>query len=150
MKNLFLKALLVVGVFVGTFSSCTTVNRSMREPNARVEFEKSDFTLSDQVTATATSTKILGIDFQRLFTKESGNVEGGALNISLASLPVVGNIVTDKTASYALHQLMSQNPGYDVIFYPQYETRVVKPIGLGFIYKKTTEKTTARLGKLKQ
>lgn len=44
---------------------------------------------------------------------------------------------------------MDNNPGYDVIFYPQYETKVVKNIlGLGFLSKITTVKTTARLGKL--
>ena len=44
---------------------------------------------------------------------------------------------------------MSQNKGYDVVFYPQYETKVQKPaLGIGFITKITTVKTTARLGKL--
>jgi hypothetical protein len=46
---------------------------------------------------------------------------------------------------------MSSNPGYDVVFYPQFETKVVKPfLGLGFLTKITTVKTTARLGKLNQ
>ena len=45
---------------------------------------------------------------------------------------------------------MEKNPNYDVVFYPQYETTVKKPIlGLGFLTKVTTVKTTARLGKLK-
>jgi hypothetical protein len=67
----------------------------------------------------------------------------------LASLPVVGNVLGDKTSNYALYELMNNNPGYDVIFYPQYEVKVVKPIiGIGFLTKITTVKTTARLGKL--
>jgi hypothetical protein len=46
---------------------------------------------------------------------------------------------------------MFTNPGYDVIFYPQYETKISKPaLGLGFIVKITKVKTTARLGKLKE
>jgi hypothetical protein len=44
---------------------------------------------------------------------------------------------------------MNSNPGYDVVFYPQYETKVFKPVlGIGFLTKISTVKTTARLGKL--
>jgi hypothetical protein len=44
---------------------------------------------------------------------------------------------------------MNVNPGYDVVFYPQYETKVFKPVvGIGFIVTITSVKTTARLGKL--
>ncbi len=146
---MFLKSLLLTGIIIATLSSCTTLNHSMREPNTRVNLNKSDFTLSDQVSANATSTKILGIDFERLFTKKTGVVEGGVEAISLASIPVVGNLVSDKTSNYALYELMTSNPGYDVVFYPQYETKVIKPfLGIGFITKITTVKTKARLGKL--
>lgn len=149
MKKMFLKSLLLTGIIIATLSSCTTLNHSMREPNTRVNLNKSDFTLSDQVSANATSTKILGIDFERLFTKKTGVVEGGVEAISLASIPVVGNLVSDKTSNYALYELMTSNPGYDVVFYPQYETKVIKPfLGIGFITKITTVKTKARLGKL--
>ena len=44
---------------------------------------------------------------------------------------------------------INANKGNDVILYPQYETKVVKPIGIEFIFKTTTVKATARLGKLK-
>jgi hypothetical protein len=131
------------------FSSCTSINKTMREPNVRVDFTKNDFTLSEQVNAEGRTTKIFNIDFARLFTKRTGNVGGGSSRISFASLPVIGNLMFDKTSNYALYELMDKNPGYDVIFYPQYEVKVVKPIlGLGFIAKRTTVKTTARLGKL--
>lgn len=150
MKKTFLNSFLLTGLVIATLSSCTTLNHSMREPNTRVNLNKSDFTLSDQVTAEATSTKIIGIDFARLFTEKTGVVQGGgAAAISLASIPVVGNVVADKTANYSLYELMNNNPGYDVVFYPQYETKVLKPIlGIGFLTKITTVKTTARLGKL--
>ena len=141
--------MLMVAAVIAVFSSCSTLNHSMREPNTRVELNKSDFSLSDQVSAEAKSVKIIGIDFERLFTNKTGTVEGGAASISLASIPVVGNFVSDKTANYSLYELMVNNPGYDVVFYPQYETKVVKPIlGIGFLSKITTVKTTARLGKL--
>ena len=136
---------------IAAFSSCTTLNQSMREPNTKVNLNKSDFSLSEQVTAEATCTKILGIDFERLFTKKTGKVDNGARIslISLASIPVIGSFISDKTANYALYNLMNENPGYDVVFYPQYETKVLKPIlGIGFITTITTVKTTARLGKL--
>jgi hypothetical protein len=151
MKLVNLKSLLVVALVVATLSSCTTMNNAMREPNSRVNFEKKDFTLSDQVSAEATSTKIFGIDFARLFLKKTGTVVGGAASsslIDLASLPVIGNVITDPTANYALYELMAANAGYDVVFYPQYSTKVIRPIGLGFIYKITTVKATARLAKL--
>ena len=136
---------------LATFASCTTLNHSMREPNTRVNFTKSDFTLSEQVSAEDKTVKILGIDFERLFKKETGVVDNGASSISLANMPVVGTVLYDKTSNYALYNLMFTNPGYDVIFYPQYETKISKPVlGLGFIVKITKVKTTARLGKLKE
>ena len=138
-------------VVIATFASCTTLNHSMREPNTRVNFTKSDFTLSEHVSAEDKTVKILGIDFERLFKKETGVVDNGASSISLANMPVIGNVLYDKTSNYALYNLMFTNPGYDVIFYPQYETKISKPVlGLGFIVKITKVKTTARLGKLKE
>jgi hypothetical protein len=123
----------------------------MREPNVRVDLNKSDFVLSDQLSAEAKTTKIFGIDFNRLFTKEIGSVsrDGSfAFAINYAAIPVIGSYYYDLTANYALYELMSKNPGYDVVFYPQYETKIVKPIGINLITI-TTVKTTARLGKLK-
>jgi hypothetical protein len=153
MKTFNLKTLAIVALLAASISSCTTINKSMREPNNRVQFTKSDFTLSDQLTAEANTTKILGIDFARLFTKKTGTIEGSGAAaglISLASLPVVGGFVSgDKTVNYSLYEMMNANPGYDVVFYPTYEIKVVKPIiGLGFILKITHVKSTARLGKL--
>jgi hypothetical protein len=139
---------IVMVVLIAMFSSCTTLNKTMREPNARVELSKNDFTLSDQVSADAQTTKILGIDFARIFIKKTGTVEGAA-SVSIASIPVIGNLIVDKTANYSLYELMSKNPGFDVVFYPQYETKTIKPIlGIGILTKITTVKTTARLGKL--
>lgn len=132
-----------------SLASCTTYHQTLREPNTRVELEKEDFTLSDQVSAEAKSTKVLGIDWARLFVKRTGQVEGSSFSISISSIPVIGNFVTDKTSSYALYELMQNNKGYDVIFYPQFETKIVRPIlGIGFFAKITKVKATGRLGKL--
>lgn len=138
-------------LLVAVMSSCTSINKTMREPNARVEFEREDFTMSAQVSASATTTRILGIDWNRLTKKETGNVEGLAVGlIDIASIPVIGSVLTDATSNYALYNLMSENPGYDVVFYPQYETKVERPIiGIGFLKTVTTVKVTARLGSIK-
>lgn len=126
--------------------SCTTLNKVMKEPNSRVEFQKEDFILSGQLSAEANCVKVLGIDFERLFNSSTGSVSGGG--VSAASIPIVGNFVSDPTSSYALFNLMNSNKGYDVVLYPQFETKVYKPVGIPIV-KITTVKVTARLGKLK-
>ncbi|NDK54408.1 hypothetical protein [Pontibacter fetidus] len=142
------KVLFLAAVAAAFTTSCTSVNRTMREPNTHVELVKSDFTYSDQVSAEASSTKILGIDFERILKAEGGSTQGGG-NVNIASIPVIGNMVADRTANYALYNLMVANPGYDVVFYPQYETKVVKPIlGIGLLTKITKVKTTARLARI--
>ncbi len=120
-------------LLIATLSSCSTfVNQSIRETNARVEFTKSDFTLSDQVTGEASVLRIFGIDFSRSFNKETGDIF------------VYGNKVNSRAQRYAIYNLLSKNKGYDVIFYPQYEV-VQKG---SFLFGKTTVKVTAKLGKL--
>lgn len=140
--------LMLVAVLL--LSSCASVQRTMREPNTKVTLTKSDFTLSDQVTASAKSIKILGIDWTRVFSKNMGEVKsGGGSSITSASIPVIGSFIAERTANYALYELMKGNAGYDVVFYPQYEIKTMKPIlGIGFLTKITTVKTTARLGKI--
>jgi hypothetical protein len=147
----FTKFAILVAVVAMFATSCTTIDKAMREPNVRVDLTKSDFTLSDQVSAEATTTKIIGIDFSRLTMKKTGQVKSPSQGISIANLPVIGNMLGDKTSNYALYELLNSNPDYDVIFYPQYEITVEKPVlGIGFFTKKTTTKVTARLGKLKK
>jgi hypothetical protein len=140
-----------LGVLLMLFiSSCTSYNKTMREPNVRVELNKNDFSLSEQVKAEATSTRIVGIDFKRIFTQKTGTISSGSNSISLSTIPVIGTFVVDPTSNYALYELMHNNPGYDVVFYPQFETKIVKPIlGIGFIVTNTKVVVQARLGKLK-
>mgnify|MGYP001310948793 CR=1 FL=1 len=153
---------------VFSFSSCSISNRSMRTSPDYLILNRTDFELSDQVVAEASTTRVLGLDWQRLFRWQSGNInldvsQGGALpgvglntfgngeqiNLAynvVASLPVIGTIIKGNTASYALAELMQQHPGYDVILYPQYY-RTIK--GFPPFYSKTEVRVTARLGKLK-
>ena len=87
-----------------------------------------------------------------MFNKEEGNIEKSILAssiVDLVKIPVIGDVLYDKTSNYALYELMQNNPGYDVVFYPQYEKKIEKPIlGIGFILKKITVKVTGRLAKL--
>ncbi len=148
MKQLFL--LSAVLLFL---SGCINIHRTTREPNTLVELEKKDFTFSPQVTGQSRVVQIFGIDFQRLFMKKTQSVNkdgfgGGVLGVNLASIPVVGNVFMNKPAAYALYDMMEKNPGYDVVFYPQYETVFRRPLGLGLFYRITEVKVTARLAKL--
>lgn len=150
MKKTLLLAVTAVVLF---FTNCTNMSKTMREPNTRLNLEKKDFTISDQFSGEATTTQILGIDFQRLFSKKGGAVNrdgamAGPLGINIASIPVIGGFIINPTASYALYDIMEKNNGYDVVFYPKFDVTVKRPIGIGFLYKITTVKATARLGKL--
>lgn len=148
MKQNVLKFLLFTGSVL-VLASCSSINRTMREPNVRVNLEKKDFTLSEQVNAEAQTKRILWIDWWRLFNKTTGAIDGQSTPVNFASIPVIGTVAVDRTSNYALYELMKTNPTYDVVMYPQFETKIQKPIlGLGFIFKKTTVKTTARLAKL--
>lgn len=159
------------------FTSCNTYSHSMREPNVKVELYSDDFELSEQFSAEATTTRVLGIDWKRLFgTYEAGVVGKNATNIggaidgivlyeeaftaigaiasdvpgaAFVSIPVIGSIVPDVTSNYALYKLMAEHPGYDVVFYPQFEKRRHAPILGTSLYSKTTVKVTARLAKMK-
>jgi hypothetical protein len=149
------KILLSISVAATLFmTSCTVNSRMMREPNTRLNLVKSDFTISEQFSAEAEQTKILGIDFARLFKREYGSVArdggaGGATSL-LVSIPVIGgfaNPAPKAVENFAMFNIMQDHKGYDVVFYPQFETNSFSFLGL---YTKTKVKVTARLAKLKQ
>tara|TARA_B110000037_G_scaffold222937_1_gene300635 strand:+ start:999 stop:1433 length:435 start_codon:yes stop_codon:yes gene_type:complete len=144
MKNVFkLLPILFISLFL---ASCVSSSKTMREPNARVEFVKGDFDFSEQVVGEATSVKVLGIDWRRLFRGKSASV-GDEPTTILSSIPIIGNL-GDKTSNYALYDMMEKEPGYDVVFYPKYE-KVVKNPFLWFVVI-TNVKATARLAKIKK
>jgi len=155
MRNNNIKVAALIACAAITTSSCTVMNKTMREPYSRVDFVKSDFNISEQVSGTATTTKVIGIDWHRLFhSNDMGDVNGeygnSGLSSSVAKVPVVGSFVIDKTAGYALYDMMNKTPGYDIVFYPQFDAHIKKPVlGIGFFYKKTTVTAKARLAKFK-
>ena len=141
MKALKFFAILIV--MAVAFASCTTVSHSMKEPGNYVEFKKEDFEFSKQVSGEATQVKILQIlDVSRLFYKELGETQ--AANGSF-QIPIIGSFLAKKVNMFALYNVMKDNPGYDVVFYPQFETKTTN-----VIFVKTTKvKVTCRLGKIK-
>jgi hypothetical protein len=163
MRKIRLTRLLVIGV-IFLLSSCSVSNHSMKYPNYHIEFYKADFDYSPQVMAEATSVRILGIDWQRLFKWESGEIDSDRFeekkqNLAISGtfyvdpiigglstiIPVLGDYGKGKVSSYALYRLMQENPGYDVVIYPQYETKkYIIPI----FYSRRTTRVTARLGKI--
>lgn len=145
MKKFFL-LVAVCGLFGLFMSSCDTYRHSMKEPNVYFELYANDIELSEQVIGEATVTRIVGIDWERLFgTREIGE----SAITGVPEIPVIGNLLADAGVSYALYDLMQKYPGYDVVVYPQVETHKVAPVLGTNIYSTTTYKVTARLGKLK-
>ncbi len=121
---------------------------TLNETNVEVEFTKRDFHISEPVSAEAQSIYVLGVDWNRLVNKKSATIGKTSTSVNI---PVVGATSVGRTGTYALYNLMADNPGYDVVFYPQYEKTIEKPVlGLGNIYRVVYVKVTARLGKLKE
>ena len=131
------------------FFSCTSVHKTVKQPVSYVELNRSDFDLTEQETAEATSVTILGIDFARLFVKKTGFADDGL--VSATSIPVVGQYLADPTTSYAFYNLIDNNPGTDFIFYPQTEKKVICPVlGICLVNSITTVRVTSRLGTFKE
>lgn len=140
------RAFILVGL-VATMNSCKTAQLGVSDSNTYIRFEKADFTISDKVTATAQEIRVLGIDWSRLFKKESGNFDnrGYAINPKVP-IPFLGSKLSPtQVQNYALHKLLLDNPDYEVVLYPRFEEKSIKVLGL---YKKTETKVSARLGKL--
>jgi hypothetical protein len=65
---------------------------------------------------------------------------------NIPSIPVIGNQQKGRVSAYALYTLMKENPGYDFVIYPQFETdRFFVPI----FYSRRSVKVTGRLGQIK-
>lgn len=131
-----------LGVIVLIAPGCTISSHSMKTPSNYIQFSKSDFEYSAQVSGEATEVKIIGIDWARIFDRKDGEIEGS----SYVNIPIIGGIIGKRVNNYALYNMIKDNPGYDIVLYPQFETQVEKKI----LMKTTKVKVTARLGKLKQ
>ena len=133
--------LLILAVAMLAFTSCTTLSRSMREPNVRIELKADDMILSEPVTGTATVIRVFGIDWKRLFKGEYATVTAPIMGLTPELLP--------EGASHAIYDMLEKNPGWDFVMYPQAKSESYRVLGLGLIYSETETTVTARLGKLK-
>jgi len=137
-----LKFLPLVILAVMTLASCSSVSHSMREPLVRFDLNANDMELSAPVTGTATSVRVLGVDWQRLFST----------NYASTGIYVIGDIMNSNVVlgskDYAVYDLIEKNPGWDFVVYPQYHTDSYRVWGLGLIYSRTTTTVTARMGRL--
>lgn len=138
MKKLNLFQLIIPALFACVFASCSNYHKTIKESNTLVEFKKDDFTLSEQVFGKATQVKVLGIQWSRLFKNSHAKT---------VLTPLVGsNVHISEGQSYALFDMLDANQGYDVVFYPSFESRKFK---VWFFYTKIETTVRARLGKLK-
>jgi len=138
MKKINPKRAAVAFILIAALSACTSLNKTMKESNTLVELKKDDFTLTEQVSGTAKQIKILGVDWGRLFRKEKGKT---------VLTPLIGSKGDPgQVESYAIHDMLSSNMGYDVVFYPSFETTKLKIL---FLFSKKEVTVRARLGKLK-
>ncbi|MBR4826575.1 MAG: hypothetical protein IKZ91_01660 [Bacteroidales bacterium] len=136
MKKSLLLILLAVAAFAAT--SCSTTLKTMKEPIVQFQLNSNDYSLSDQVSGEAVVTRVLGIDWARIFTNKYGTVNS----------PVYGITTTVSLDDmYAVYDLLEKHPGYDFVMYPQFTT---VSEGVEGIYVKKTIKITARLGKMKK
>lgn len=138
--------LIAAVILVANLSSCSVSSHIIQQPNTYVEMKKDDFTFSQQVTGEATETRILGIDWNRLFIHKYGATERGGLIGAIGFVPLYGyNLVPTRVEAYALHDMFSKTPGYDVVFYPSFEKqKFVFPI----LFSRTKVTVKARLAKV--
>jgi hypothetical protein len=115
----------------------------------------SDLNVSDEVWGQAKSTKILGIDFQRLMKR---NIESANVGLSTTSIPsitainyggtdfqIMGLTIID-TESLALNDMLKKNKEYDVLISPKFSKTTE---GFWPIYWTETVMVKARVGTIK-
>jgi hypothetical protein len=140
LKNFSPMAVLACAIL---FLSSCSMHRTIADSNSRVNFTAEDFTITGAYGGQATVTKVLGIDWARLFNKRTGSVG----SVTGFSVPVVGSLFAgDRADEYALYDLLQRHPGYDAVFYPKFQR---KHINILCIYSRSKSQVNARLGKLK-
>ena len=130
-------------------SACMNVKKSIREPQNRVIFNSDDYVFSERISGEAREVKVLGVDWSRLFLRQTGTLKEDKEGIwfYLSQIPIVGGVFSKKKRpeSYALYDLMRKNAGYDVVFFPQFEHNSINVLG---IVKITDVKVSARLARI--
>ena len=148
-------------------SSCTVSRNSMREANYQLWLHHEDLELSEQVVGEANQTKVLMVDWKRLFggnwefgqagglpndpfsPQLNGSVTGVAASQVEAVNFVINGIIglnnVSRVEQMAMFDLMRKNPGYDMIIFPQFAARRKWFI----VGSKTNVTVKARLARMK-
>ena len=148
MKNSLSKITLFIAIVATvTLSSCRSSQIGMVNTDTQLQLRTFDLEMTNNRTATATVTRVLGIDFQRLFNVEKANFSRNGY-ASVYQVPVMGAEIVTPDQAYALRALVDENNGteYDMVLYPRFSRKTTS-----FIVFTTTETTvTAKLAKLKK
>ena len=120
-----------------TIVSCSVSTSSIKDPNNYVEFQKDDFEFTEQRSASEKINFLFGIPLSN--TKKIGKFTGN-------SVKIIGfRTKLNKAEDVAIYKFLQENPGYDAVFYPKFETKTT-----GFIFTTAEVKVTGRLAKLKK
>ena len=136
--NILFSLVLVAALLAG----CSLSSLTRKSPANYIEFNKADFEISNQITGEATVEKILMVDWARLFNKKYGVIEVP----TQAIYTIIGSQAAFYPQRYAIFNILQENPGYDIVLYPQYESKMT---GFPPFYSVTKVKVTTKLGKLK-
>ena len=143
-SKFLLFALLAISV---GFTSCKSSQVGMYNSDSQLQLKTFDLDITDNRTASATVTRSIGIDFERLLSVNTGNFSKNGIANAFA-LPVLGAEIVTPDQAYALRALIDENNGmeYDMVLYPRFKRTTTS-----FVVFTVTETTvTAKLAKIKK
>jgi len=130
-----------------SFTSCKSSQVGMYNSDSQLQLRTFDLDITDNRTASATVTRIIGIDFERLLSVNSGNFSKNGIASAFA-VPVLGAEIVSSDQAYALRALIDENNGteYDMVLYPRFKRTTTSFI----VFTKTETTVTAKLAKIKK
>lgn len=131
-----MKKILLLLIAFSMFS-CTSLTSTIKNTPNYIEFNKNDFEYTKQVTSTAKINFLFGIPLSN--TRKSGKFSDGSTSI------VGFRSKLNKAEDVAIYNLLKENPGYDLVLYPKFDTK-----SSGFIFTSAQVTVSARLAKLKK
>jgi len=132
MKKITLLLLVLLSI-----TSCTSLTSTIKNTTNYIEFKKNDFEYTKQVSSTANINFLFGFSLNN--TRKSGKFSDGSTSI------VGFRTKLNKAEDVAIYKLLQENPGYDLVLYPKFDTK-----SSGFIFTSAEVTVTARLAKLKK
>ena len=153
MKTPGLSLLLLLPFVLLSTISCTVTTKRIREVDYPLFSKNVPYRFSELQVAQGTQTKILTVDFKRLFSRQIGVIDSPQWTLPVAVdssryLPQRYNagysFFGARAYDQAVYNLIIQNPEYDVVAQPVFE---VKRFVVPLFYARTTVTLKARLGK---